>query len=185
MHCLRFCVPHQYWWSVISDNILLQRHLKLNIQHWITESTEQGPCWEFSSHKAGQELTVLHETKVSLPFRGAFHWSMTWATWTHSTSLSYFSRKLFNIILPSLPKKSLQLFWSKFCVATFLVYPTHVTCVAYLICRGFIIPVMFGEVYELWSSILCSFAEPPVPSPLLAINIFFCTAFSNILEIRR
>jgi hypothetical protein len=56
-------------------------------------------------------------------------------------------------------------------------YPIH------LILHGLITLTIFGEVYELWSSLLCIFLQPPVTSSLIDLNILLSYLFSYILSL--
>jgi hypothetical protein len=57
------------------------------------------------------------------------------------------------------------------------------TCPVQLIPFHLIVLIMSGEEYNLWSSSLCSFLQPPVTSSLFGPNILLNTLFSNSLSL--
>jgi hypothetical protein len=66
---------------------------------------------------------------------------------------------------------------------TFLASPMHPTWPDPLMFLDLIILIIFGEKYKLWSSILCSFLQPPVTSSHFSPNILLSTLFSNTLSL--
>jgi hypothetical protein len=63
------------------------------------------------------------------------------------------------------------------------VLPIHATFLTHLILPDLIILIIFGEEYNLWSTSVCSFLQPPVTSSLFGSNIHHSTLFSNILSL--
>jgi hypothetical protein len=57
------------------------------------------------------------------------------------------------------------------------------TCLAYLTLIELIILIMLVEEYKLWSSLLCSFLQPPVISSPFDSNILLSTLFSKALSL--
>jgi len=66
---------------------------------------------------------------------------------------------------------------------TLLISLMRTTCPSHLILLYLIIPVLFGEVYKLWSSSFCSLLQPPPTSFLLGPNIFLSALFLHTLSI--
>jgi hypothetical protein len=57
------------------------------------------------------------------------------------------------------------------------------TCPAHLILLYLLPLLILGESYNLRSSLLCSFLQPPATSSLLGLNILLSTLFSNTLSL--
>jgi hypothetical protein len=66
----------------------------------------------------------------------------------------------------------------------FLFAIVHAICPAHHIHHDLIILTVLREQYNLWSSLLCSFLQPPVTSSLFGPNILLSTLFSNTLSLR-
>jgi hypothetical protein len=62
---------------------------------------------------------------------------------------------------------------------SFLVYPIHFTWPARLILLALITLIIFGEVYNLWSSSLCNLLQSHATFSLLGPNNPLSTLFSN------
>jgi hypothetical protein len=116
-------------------------------------------------------------------FVRACHWSLYWARCIHSTSSHPISQRSIPLLASYICLGLLSgLFPSGFLTKilyTFLISPMHTTCLAQLILLDLIIVTIFGKIYKLWSSSLCSFLQPPTTSSLLGPNVFLSTLFSN------
>jgi len=141
-----------------------------------------------------EKLIVAHLVKKSPACYGsqrfitvytrACHWSIPTTRCIQSTSSNPASLRSVLILsyhlrlgLPS------GLFPSGFTTKTlyaFLIFPIRATCPSHLTLHNLITLTIFGEVYKLRSSSLCSLLQPPATSSLLCPNILLSTLFSNI-----
>jgi hypothetical protein len=80
---------------------------------------------------------------------------------------SYLPKIHFNILRLGLPSGLFPSGSLTNILYAFLFSPHSCYMSCYLILRDFIILIMLGEEYKLWSSSLCSFLHPPVTSPRL------------------
>jgi len=108
-----------------------------------------------------KQFRALHGTRRLINvFTTARHWSLSWARWIQFTPLqpttslrcvlmlSSHLRLVFRVV------SSVQVFRPTFC--KHFSSPMRATCPAHLTLLYLITVIIFGEVYKLWSSSLCS-----------------------------
>jgi hypothetical protein len=108
---------------------------------------------------------------------------ISWARSIQSIPSHHISRRsiliLFTHLRLSLPSGRFLLAFPPISYMHSAAPPIHSTCPTHLTLLDFIILILLGEEYKLWSFSLCSYLRPPVTSSLFDPNIPLSTLFSN------
>jgi hypothetical protein len=133
--------------------------------------------WEANSYSLSKEINrILWNPNVRHHFENSPPLSLSWIRPIQFTPSNMIN---FNIILPSSLSIPSVLYPYGFHVKmnAFLFSLSRATCPAHLNLFHLITHIIFGEVYKLRSSSLCSSLQFPVNSPLLGPSIFLSPHF--------
>jgi hypothetical protein len=142
--------------------------------------------WGANSHSTSQGIT--HLSWFIIVFTRACHLSLSWATWNQFTlSHHIFFKFHFSVILLSVPRFSKWSLLSGLSDQSFIyIYILLNSHAFYMPCPShpfeFITQIIFGEVYQLRKSSLCSLLQPH-PISFLLDPILPSTLFSNTLNL--
>jgi hypothetical protein len=143
--------------------------------------------WKADCHSACQKYPALWNPKVHYRVHKSSSLTLSWARCIQSTLSHRISLRFITILtshlLPGLPSGLFPSGFPTKILYALLMSHMRATCPIHLILLDSITRMIFGEVYKLWSSSLCSLLQPPATSSLLGPNILLSTLFSNTFNL--
>jgi hypothetical protein len=158
----------------------------LFLYDYLNNSMQQSRRWKADSYSASQDIPrLLRNTKIHYRVHKSLPLIPILSQMNSVHKFTQYCPKIHsNIILPSVPMSSawsLPFRFSDQCFYAFIISPMPATCPVHLILL-YLITIIYGEVYSLWSSSLSSVLQPPTISSLLDPNIIN-TMFSNTFSV--